>query len=306
MKRILDLNRSDLKNMNKNDKLTSIKLSEGRTLISEVICTAPAALVDVSNIEVASAFGADLILLNTYNVDRPFIYGLAEDSSLTVIEQVKRLTGKMVGVNLEPVDLDAEDVITRQDIDKGRWASLENIEKLVDQGADMVVLTGNPETGVTNKKLIEILEKATKRFGDKLIFVAGKMHSSGSISEMGRNLINKNNIEDFISAGADIVLLPAPGTIPGFSLEYVAGLIEFIQAKGRMALTAIGTSQEGADIETIRQIALYSKMAGTDLHHIGDCGYPVGMASPENIMAYSIAIKGKRHTFRSMSRSVNR
>jgi len=72
-----------------------------------------------------------------------------------------------------------------------------------------------------------------------------------------------------------------------------------------MTMTAIGTSQEGASIETIRHLALLCKMAGTDLHHLGDAGY-IGMALPENIQAYSIAIRGVRHTYASMARSVNR
>ena len=65
------------------------------------------------------------------------------------------------------------------------------------------------------------------------------------------------------------------------------------------------TSQEGADVATIRQIALMCKMAGADIHHIGDTGVP-GMALPQNIMAYSIAIRGERHTYHKMAQSVNR
>ena len=72
-----------------------------------------------------------------------------------------------------------------------------------------------------------------------------------------------------------------------------------------LTITAIGTSQEGADVETIKQIALMCKMTGTDIHHIGDAGYP-GMAVPENIMAYSVAIRGVRHTYHRMAVSVNR
>lgn len=67
-------------------------------------------------------------------------------------------------------------------------------------------------------------------------------------------------------------------------------------------MLTIGTSQEGADEGTIRQIALASKMAGADLYHIGDAGYH-GIAIPENIMTYSIAIRGKRHTYIRMARS---
>jgi L-ascorbate metabolism protein UlaG (beta-lactamase superfamily) len=100
-------------------------------------------------------------------------------------------------------------------------------------------------------------------------------------------------------------LLPAPGTVPGITLEYARELIISAHHSGAMTMTAIGTSQEGASIDTIRQIALMCKMAGTDLHHLGDTGY-IGMALPENIFAYSVAIRGVRHTYTRMARSVNR
>ncbi len=133
------------------------------------------------------------------------------------------------------------------------------------------------------------------------------MHGAGSIAESGSNIIEKETIKDFIEAGADIILVPAPGTVPGMTVEIVRELVEYIHFLGKIALTSIGTSQEGADEYTIRNIALYSKMTGTDIHHIGDCGIGPGMAIPENIMTYSIAIKGgKRHTYRRMARSVNR
>lgn len=111
--------------------------------------------------------------------------------------------------------------------------------------------------------------------------------------------------EAFIAAGADIILLPAPGTVPGITQDYAHRLIEAVHAHGKLALTAIGTSQEGADTTTIRQIALMCKMAGADIHHIGDTGVP-GMALPQNIMAYSIAIRGERHTYHKMAQSINR
>ena len=111
--------------------------------------------------------------------------------------------------------------------------------------------------------------------------------------------------EAFLDAGADVILLPAPGTVPGITMEYAHKLIEAVHARGKLALTSIGTSQEGADTATIRQIALLCKMAGADIHHIGDTGVP-GMALPQNILAYSIAIRGERHTYHKMAQSVNR
>ena len=109
----------------------------------------------------------------------------------------------------------------------------------------------------------------------------------------------------FAEAGADIILLPAPGTVPGMTQELVGSLIAHAHSLGCLTLTAIGTSQEGADPDTIRRIALMAKMAGTDIHHLGDTGYG-GMALPENIMAYSIAVRGIRHTYHRMADSINR
>jgi hypothetical protein len=70
-------------------------------------------------------------------------------------------------------------------------------------------------------------------------------------------------------------------------------------------MTGIGTSQEGASIATIEQLALLSKMAGADIHHIGDAGI-LGMAVPENITAWSIALRGRRHTWHRMAASPKR
>ena len=138
-----------------------------------------------------------------------------------------------------------------------------------------------------------------------MILVAGKMHASGILSEAGRGIITREDISEFADAGADVILLLAPGTVPGVTTEYIRELVSYAHSLGLLTLTAVGTSQEGADQQTIRQIALMCKMTGTDMHHLGDAGY-IGMALPENIMAYSAAIKGIRHTYRRMARSINR
>jgi len=67
----------------------------------------------------------------------------------------------------------------------------------------------------------------------------------------------------------------------------------------------IGTSQESADSGTIREFALANKRVGTDIHHIGDGSYG-RMPDPENILALSLAIRGKRHTYFRMGQSVLR
>ena len=216
------------------------------------------------------------------------------------------LTGRIIGVNLEAVDpkfASAHDDIWK--MKPGRAATAENARKLVEMGAKILVLTGNPNNGVSNLALGKAVKTIREAVGDKAIIITGKMHGAGIVRESGSAIISESDVAAFAGQGADIVLIPAPGTVPGMSQQKVEALIACAHAHGALAMTAIGTSQEGADVSTIRQIALMSKMAGADLHHIGDTGY-MGMALPENILAYSVAIRGVRHTYTRIARSVNR
>ena len=134
-------------------------------------------------------------------------------------------------------------------------------------GVDLIVLTGNPGNGVSNELIVEALKAISAAVGDRVLLAAGKMHASGVAGEGGEKIMTPADAEAFMAAGADIILLPAPGTVPGITQEYAHRLIEVVHSRGKLALTAIGTSQEGADVATIRQIALMCKMAGADIHH---------------------------------------
>lgn len=307
MKRYLDCSASDLANISKDDLIYAIRASEGRILVSETIAVTQPLLNNVTNAELAASQGADILLLNLFDVNQPHIAGLPGDvPPENAIRELQRLTGRVIGVNLEAVD--PAFATTHNEfwqMTAGRAATAENARKLYDLGARIVVLTGNPNNGVSNQAIAEALKHIRDEVGDKLVLVTGKMHGAGIVRESGSQLITEQDIALFVENGADIVLLPAPGTIPGMSQEKVASLITFTQQQGALAMTAIGTSQEGADVQTIRQIALMSKMAGADLHHIGDTGY-LGLALPENIFAYSVAIRGVRHTYTRIARSVNR
>ncbi len=304
-KRLLDCNSSDINAMDKNQILESIAASEGRVMVTEIIGAFQPMLFNISNAELACSFGSDILLLNYFDVYNPVFNGIPQVENHNIVKEIKKLTGRIVGINLEPVDSDEQTIGEIREISNGRKATIETAKKAYEMGVNMILLTGNPGTGVSNKEIISTLKEISKSLGDKLILAAGKMHAAGSLHEAGENIITKNDILDFINSGADIILLPAPGTVPGITVEYIRELVTFIHSKGKLALTAIGTSQEGADSQTIRQIALMCKMTGTDLHHIGDAGY-TGIAIPENIMDYSISIKGKRHTYTRMARSVNR
>lgn len=304
-KRLIDTTARELVSYNKQELLTSIADSEGRTLAAETIGTVTPMLVDITNAEFVTSLGADLIMLNVFDVNEPVIQGLPQVPPEEVVREVKRLTGRMVAINLEPAIVKDTEDKSVWNLTKGRQATPENAKKAADMGVDMIVLTGNPGVGVENDAILQALSRLKEAVGDRVILTAGKMHASGVLSEAGEKILTENEVESFVDAGADVILLPAPGTVPGISMEYAAKLIKRAHEKGALAMTTIGTSQEGADEDTIRQIALMCKMAGADIHHIGDSGY-MGMALPENIMAYSVAIRGKRHTYRRMAVSLLR
>jgi hypothetical protein len=306
-KRMLDCTASDLAGFSREDFLSSIAGSEGRVIACESIGTVLPMLGNITNAEFTAAMGADILLLNMFDVEQPVIQGLPDVPPDQCIRELKRLTGRMIGINLEPVDKDApsEESDDLWKMSNGRRATLENAQKACELGIDMVLLTGNPGNGVSNQAITDTLRIFKKELGDKLILAAGKMHASGVLSEAGEHIITRRDVKEFIQAGADIVLLPAPGTVPGITMEYIRDLIAKVHSRNALAMTSIGTSQEGADEETIRQIALMCKMAGADIHHLGDSGY-TGMALPENILAYSKAIRGARHTYRRMAASINR
>ena len=287
-KRLLDCCASDFRGFSKADLLESIQKSEGRVIACETIGTVQPLLGNVTNAEFAASMGADILLLNMFDVQHPVINGLPETEPENTVRMLKKLTGRPIGINLEPVAEGEEgetDPIWK--MSAGRRATVENALRAKELGVDFILLTGNPGMGVSNPAIIETL------------------HAAGVLTEAAESILTEADIADFTAAGADIILLPAPGTVPGITMEYARTLISCAHRHGALTITAIGTSQEGADTDTIRRIALMCKMAGTDIHHIGDTGY-TGMALAENIMAYSIAVRGIRHTYHRMAISVER
>lgn len=305
-KRMLDSYASDFRKFTKEDLLESILKSEGRVIACETIGTLQPMLGNVTNAEFAAAMGADILLLNMFDVIKPVVNGLPEAEPEDTVALLKKLTGRPIGINLEPVEEGEEgETEPMWRMSPGRRATVDNALRAAEMGVDMILLTGNPGMGVSNSSIIETLKSYKKAVGDQVILAAGKMHAAGILSEAAENIMTKEDVKSFVKAGADIILLPAPGTVPGITVEYAKELVTCAHSLGAMTITAIGTSQEGADTDTIKNLALMCKMTGTDIHHLGDAGYG-GISLPENIMAYSVAVRGIRHTYHRMAASVER
>ena len=126
------------------------------------------------------------------------------------------------------------------------------------------------------------------------------MHSSG----VDEPVVSIKSAEQFLDAGADIVLVPAVGTVWGITEKEVKEVIDLVHSHGKLVMSAIGTSQESAQPEVIQNIGILNKTLGVDIQHIGDAN--MGLVGIENIKELSDAIRGKRHTVSRMARSINR
>ncbi|TDQ37685.1 haloacid dehalogenase-like hydrolase [Aureibacillus halotolerans] len=306
-KRLLNCDTSDIMAMTKEELKVSIYASEGRTVLTEVAVVKDPIIDGVTNGEIAKFAGADLILLNAFDVDHPAICGISSTDSQPV-KTLKKLTGRPIGANLEPVDDSQSTMDEKEEIGAGRKATVHTFKKANELGLDFICLTGNPGTGVTNEAICNSIQEAKRTF-DGLI-IAGKMHSSG----IDEPIVDEQTVEQFIEAGADIILFPAVYTVPKFREEELLRLVEVVHSHNRsvkdpakkvLTLSAIGTSQESSSKEVIQKIALACKSCGVDIHHIGDAGYS-GLALYQNIDVLGNAIRGERHQLRMRAKSIFR
>ncbi|MDF2804888.1 MAG: phosphonomutase [Anaerocolumna sp.] len=296
-KRLISCFASEIDKMSSQDLKNSIIASEGRIILGETVVTSPPLLEGITNAEIMASFSADMILLNEYDVFTKYIYGMEETEN--PIATIKKLTGRPIGINLEPIDNEVQALEELIKLPKGRIASKETFIEASNQGIAFICLTGNPATGVSNASIEKSIIVAKEHFHG-LVF-AGKMHSAG----IKEKVLSEKNLLNFIKLGADGVLIPAVGTVPGINEYDVGKIVEKVKALGAITISAVGTSQESADTFTIREIGLSNKRTGVDIHHLGDGGYG-RMPDPENLMALSLCIRGKRHTYFRMSQSINR
>lgn len=293
VRRVLDLTGRELSTIPAGDFKKAIQSSEGRVVAAEVVATAPPLVDGVSNVEIAAAFGADIILLNMLDVFNPRIEGVPE--KVKTISDLAWFVRRFVGNNLEPVDPGL--------LPPGRTLSPESLRSASDLGSRLIVVTGNPGLGVTWGRIAAGVELAVEVVKDRALVFGGKMHSGGLKTE---EMYDLGLVERVLAAGADGVVIPAPYTVPGSTPEAVRSVVKLAQKYDGVVMCTIGTSQEGSRASTVRRIALSSKACGCDIHHIGDSGYRMGVAVPENIMELSIAVRGVRHTYRRIACSHER
>lgn len=294
-KRLLDFSASDFLSVRPMELKQAILASEGRTVMAENVASSSNFLAGVTNAELERAAGADLILFNALDLFDPQIVGIPDNIEESPVEWIKKAIGRPIGVNLEPVDIKASMNEARSEISIGRIVSPKTLKQANKLGFNFICLTGNPGTGVTNDAIKHAIELSREHF-DGLI-IAGKMHGAG----VDEPVMNLEIAKQFVETGIDMLLVPAPYTVPYFMEQDLKEIADYVRShnKGKsiedkvLLLTANGTSQDSSDSDTIKKIALASKACGADIQHIGDSLN--GICLPENIFALGQAIRGYRH-----------
>ena len=203
-KRMLDCYASDFREFTKEDLLESIMKSEGRVIACETIGTLQPMLGNVTNAEFVAAMGADILLLNMFDVINPVINGLPETKPEDTVKELKRLTGRPIGINLEPVEEGEEgETDPMWKMSPGRRATVENAKRAAQMGVDMILLTGNP----VRKEILECRltpEQARTTFGldpeKPTVLVVG-----GSLGARTLNESIRASLQRFASAGVQLI-----------------------------------------------------------------------------------------------------
>jgi len=306
VKRMLNASKSDFKKMTPMALKESILKAEGRTIMGQHLLFAGSGLVHgVTNTELLFSWGADMMMLNTFDLDHP-----NENPGLCgmTFQELKELCNRPIGIYLgcpkenQPLKND----LYRMD---GMLATDEHVKKAVEMGADFIILGGNPGSHTSIDDVIKRTKHIKKHYGDEIFLFAGKWEDGVDEKVLGDPLAKrdaKEIIKALIDAGADCIDLPAPGSRHGISVDMIRELVEFTHSykPGTLAMTFLNSSVEGADVDTIRMVALKMKETGADIHAIGDGGF-AGCTLPENIHQLSISIKGKAYTYFRMA-STNR
>lgn len=309
VKRLITISGSEIESLSPMQLKESIRLSEGRVVCGQHLLFANTGLVrGVTNSEVMFAFGADMVLLNTYNFDD-------ESKNLGMqglsVAQLKERCRRPIGIYLGcPGKNDAQDG-TLYDRD-GMLASPEHVERAIQAGADFIVLGGNPGSGTSLDDVIATTERIKREYGDDVFLWAGKWEDGTNEPVLGDPLAHEQGRDDaqivrrLIDAGADCIDLPCPGCRAGITVDDIRSLVQVAHSykPGTLAMCFLNSSLEGSDPDTVRQVALLMKQTGADIHCIGDGGF-AGCSSPENVQQLSFSIKGRPYTYFRMA-SVNR
>lgn len=315
-RRLISSTKSEIRDMSAGELKESIRASEGRVILAQNYVGFGPLVQDTTNVETSFAFGADMVFLNGYPMDGSdipaFDTPIYENNKVVrrhlTLKELREITPGPLGIYLECGLEDKPESSTAPGLSlirPERVASEENLLKLKDEGADFVVLGGNPGAGTTMEAIVEATQRAKQILGDSIMIWAGKWEDGVQEKVLGDPLYfeeSKEYVKKLIDAGADVVCLPMPGSRTGVIVEEIRELVTLAHTYngGALVMNFLDGSVEGSDTETVRYCTLLSKQTGADIHAIGDAGLS-WMPVPENIYQMALTTKGRRLTWFKMA-----
>lgn len=289
MKRILSCTSSDFQKPFTREVLKqAIEASEGRVIMSQTAVESECLISNVSNAEMLSSFGSDMVLLKVIDVEHPKVAGIESNEP---VKTLKKLCGRLIGVNLEVVGEN------HLQYESGTTLSETTIQKAVTLQPDFLCLTAyRNRAGNTSEAVLEAIALVRKYWDGLLIL--NKYANAKELKE-------EKEWEAYVARGADVLTLPMPGSVSGVYVENLAPIAQRIKEAGALVSMSVATSQEGSDVETIKRMGIEAKQAGADLYDFGDANTN-GIPALENVLALSIAVRGKRHTYFRIGSSIQR
>lgn len=297
VKRLLEMTPRELVALDGPDLAASIRLSEGRTLAVEIMCTVEPPVEGVSGGELAAAMGADIIVLDGYDPFDPRIAGVDSARLAGEIEPAmvyySHLVGRPVGINLIVADEAKAPSLG------GRLFSLQAVQQ---SGVPLIFLYVRPHQGGTPEMQVAAARQIA-RSGSRPPLVVG-VPSFGKPSPRDAQSEESLRAEALalLDAGCAGVAFPMPGSKQGWMADAVAVQVDAVHAAGGLAWLFITGSVEGAPQSVLQQLAVQGKQLGADAFRLDEAGLS-GMPPPENILAFSMALRGARHTYRRMASS---
>jgi hypothetical protein len=295
-RRLLDATPHDFAQMDGAALQASIRAADGRTLAVEVICTVDPPVEGITQGELAAAMGADVIVLDRYDPLRPRIAGAPENdrSDRAPLAAYKHLLGRPLGINLIVVgDSAGKDL-------GGRTAQKPHIDLAVEQGVDCLFLYARPGMGGTLERQVETAAAVRRDHGRRVLLIGVPTFSAAPPRTDDALTRYCDSAARLVEAGCDGIGLPMPATKSGWTVDAAASIVDQVHRAGGLAWLFVTGSIEGAPQDVMFTLALTAKQIGADAVRLDEAGLS-GMPVPENILAFSLAFRGRAHTFRRMA-----
>ncbi|MFM2488245.1 hypothetical protein ABW365_08155 [Enterococcus avium] len=212
MKRILACSASDFgKDTTPVELKEAIKASEGRVILANVAAESAPLYPEVTNGEMAAAFGADLLLLKAVDVQKLSIGGIGEINHLS---QLRELTGTGIGLNLEIAD----------GIPTFKQVNRESIQEAISKGADFLSLTAYVKPEATVERILSDIRLVRESYQGLLML--------NPVISHGMDL-SLEALLQYVDAGVDLLVLPSPGSVAGVTENQLAEIISAVRRRVR-------------------------------------------------------------------------